>query len=211
MMKTAKRDFDPAAASWDDQPGRVKMTRDIAQAMAETIELSPFMDILDFGCGTGLVTLQLQPFVRSITGVDSSPGMLDVLNAKIKDRKLTNVKTCLLDIENDDRLQDGYHLIVSSMTFHHIRNISAVLNQFHEILLPSGNLCIADLDRDDGRFHENNDGVFHFGFDRETFGRMIENAGFRNIECRTAARVTKPVPGGKNREFTVFLITGGKP
>jgi len=209
-MSTARRDFDQAAASWDDQPARVKMTRDIAEAMVETIELSPSMDVLDFGCGTGLITLRLQPFVRSITGVDSSPGMLDVLNAKIKDRKLTNVKTRLLDIENEDSLESGYHLIVSSMTFHHIRNIPAVLNQFHEILLSSGNLCIADLDSDGGRFHENNDGVFHFGFDRKNLCRIFEEAGFQNIKYKTAATVTKPGQNGKMREFTVFLMTGNK-
>ena len=34
------------------------------------------MDALDFGCGTGLVTLKLQPFIHSITGVDGSQGMI---------------------------------------------------------------------------------------------------------------------------------------
>lgn len=209
-MSTAKRDFDQDAASWDDKPARVKMAQNIAEAIIGAIKLNPSMDVLDFGCGTGLVTLRLQPFVRSVTGVDSSRGMLDVLEAKIKDRNLTNVKTRLLDIEGEGRLGGSYHLITSSMTFHHIGNISAMLNQFHQILLPSGSLCIADLDTDDGEFHDNNDGVFHFGFDRENLRRIFEEAGFRNIKCGTAAAVTKPVQGGKMREFTVFLMTGKK-
>lgn len=209
-MLTDKRNFDQNAASWDDNPGRVRLAKDIAEAIAEEVNLTPSMDVLDFGCGTGLLTLQLLPFVRSITGVDSSRGMLDVLNAKIKDRNLTNVKTRFLDVESDVRLEGNYHLITSSMTFHHIRNIPAVLNQFHDILLPSGNLCIADLDIDDGQFHDNNDGVFHFGFERNSLSNIFKEAGFRNIQCRTAAQITKPVHGGGNREFTIFLITGCK-
>ena len=51
------------------------------------------MDALDFGCGTGLVTLQLQPFLHSITGVDGSQGMIDILKQKIEKKNLTNVKT----------------------------------------------------------------------------------------------------------------------
>jgi len=34
------------------------------------------MDVLDFGCGTGIVTLRLQPYVRCIAGGDSSKGIL---------------------------------------------------------------------------------------------------------------------------------------
>jgi len=207
-MSDVKRNFDKDAATWDDIPRRVKLVADIAQAIAGEINLTPSMDVLDFGCGTGLLTMQLQPFVHSITGVDNSLGMLDVLNAKIKDQKTTNVKTRYLDIDKGGVLEGSYNLITSSMTFHHIKKIRPVLDQFYNILLPGGCLCIADLDVDDGQFHENSDGVFHNGFDRESLSNVFSAAGFRNIKCQTAARVTKPVQGGGNREFTIFLITG---
>lgn len=209
-MSDSKRDFDQDAPSWDDKPSRVKLAKDIADAIRSEIKLNSSMDVLDFGCGTGLLTLQLQPFVRSITGIDSSQGMLDVLNTKVKNQNLTNVKTCFLDIEKDGIREGRYNLIVSSMTFHHIKNITYVLNKLYNVLLPEGILCIADLDTDDGQFHENNDGVFHSGFDRKNLNNIIQEAGFRNIECQTAAKLTKPVHGGGEREFTIFLITGLK-
>lgn len=209
-MRAAKRDFDQDAALWDDNPGRVKLAGDIAEAITEEINLTPSMDVLDFGCGTGLLTMHLQPLVRTITAVDSSRGMLDVLDAKIKGRNLTNVKTIFLDIGKDGVLEGAYHLISSSMTFHHIRDIRPVLNRFYDILLPAGRICIADLDIDDGQFHENNDGVFHFGFDRNSLSNTFQAAGFRDIKCRTAAQVIKPVHGGGSRAFTIFLMTGCK-
>jgi len=209
-MRVTKRDFDQDAASWDNNPGRVKLAKDIAKAIAEEVNLTPSMDVLDFGCGTGLLTLHLQPFVRTITAADSSRGMLDTLKAKIKDRNLTNVKTIFLDIGKDGILEGSFHLIASSMTFHHIKDIRPVLNQFYSILLPAGKICIADLDIDDGQFHENNDGVFHFGFDRKSLSNILKETGFRDIKCRTAAKITKPVHGGGSREFTIFLMTGCK-
>ncbi len=209
-MSLEKRDFDKDAARWDDNPGRVKVAADIAGAMIAEIPLTKELNILDFGCGTGLVTLALQPFVRSITGIDSSPGMLDVLNRKISERGLSNVRTQHLDMDHGGNLSGLYHLVVSSMTLHHIREINPLLKQFYQILRPSGILCIADLDEDGGRFHESNDGVFHFGFNRDVLARQFEEAGFQNVRTVQAAAVEKPVAGGASHLFTIFLIIGIK-
>ncbi|HVN72119.1 MAG TPA: class I SAM-dependent methyltransferase [Desulfomonilia bacterium] len=205
-----KKDFDKKAITWDEEPARVKLANDIAGAISDEITLNPSLDVLDFGCGTGLLTLRLSPMVRSITGVDSSQGMLGVLNSKIGTMKLTNAKTQYLDLEKGDVLEGRYNLIVSSMTFHHIKAIGPLLNRFYHVSTHPGHLCIADLDLDDGQFHGNNDGVFHFGFDRAELRKAFMEAGFRDIRDRTAARVLKPTPDGSDRLFTVFLMTGRK-
>jgi ubiquinone/menaquinone biosynthesis C-methylase UbiE len=98
-INTNKRNFDQEAANWDQVTGRVKVAHDIAQSMIQEIILTPDMDVLDFGCGTGLLTFALQPFVRSITGVDSSQGMLNVFKTKIKEQNLSNVKADHLDLD----------------------------------------------------------------------------------------------------------------
>ena len=205
-VDTEKRNFDQEAANWDQVPGRVKVARDIAQSMIKEITLTPDMDVLDFGCGTGLLALALQPFVRSITGVDSSLGMLDVFKTKIKEQHLSNVKANYLDLDKGEVLTGSYHLIVSSMTLHHVKNINPLLKQFYSILLPAGLLAIADLDLDDGKFHSNNDGVFHFGFDRKSLHRMFIDERFRDVREQGAAQIEKPLGEGKPRLFSVFLM-----
>jgi len=209
-INTEKRNFDQEAANWDQVPGRVKVAQDIAHSLIREITLTPDMDVLDFGCGTGLLTFALQPFVRSITGVDSSHGMLDVFKTKIKEQNLGNVKANYLDLDRGDILKGSYHLVVSSMTLHHIKNISPLLKQFYSILIPSGQLAIADLDLDEGQFHSNNDGVFHFGFDREYLRLIFMDVGFQNIQTHQAADIEKPVGDGKSRIFTIFLMTARK-
>jgi len=209
-MTGENRDFDTAAATWDENPGRVKMAHDVARAIRETVKLTPGMDVLDFGCGTGLLTLQLQPLVRTITGIDSSRGMLDILDAKIRKQGLHNVKARHIDLDRGDLLDGQYDLVVSSMTFHHIRDVPMLLDQFAHILKPSGQVAIADLDCDEGKFHDSNEGVFHQGFDRCILKKRLEAAGIGSVRNRTAAIVPKPAPDGGTRTFTVFLMTGRK-
>jgi ubiquinone/menaquinone biosynthesis C-methylase UbiE len=203
--------FDEEAASWDKNPGKVTLANTIADAVIDENILAPAMDVLEFGCGTGLLTLRLQPLVRSITGVDSSPGMLAVLRAKIEDRNLANIELQLIDPAKDTPLQGNYDLVVSSMTLHHVKKIAPLISEFFKLTAPNGYLCIADLDLDNGRFHGENDTVFHNGFDREVMRRLLEESGYVDIHDRTAATVKKPGPDGEMHGFDVFLITARKP
>ncbi len=209
-MSTKKRDFDREAAAWDENPARVKLAEDVAGTMLRQAAVNAEMDALDFGCGTGLLTLRLASSVRSVVGVDSSQGMLDVLAAKVAKGNMTNVKTLCLDLDRGDTLPGSYDLIVSSMTLHHIKRIDSLLAKFHAALLPGGRLCLADLDLDDGQFHSDNLGVFHFGFDRAALRQAFADAGFANIQDTTAAEVVKPGADGKLRSFGIFLMTGCK-
>jgi 2-polyprenyl-3-methyl-5-hydroxy-6-metoxy-1,4-benzoquinol methylase len=209
-MKNEKRDFDKEAREWDEYPGHVKLATDIAAAMSRHLSLNAKTDILDFGCGTGLLTLPWAPRVRSLTGVDSSQGMVDMMASKAAKQGLTNVKTLRLDLDKGAALGGRYDLIVSSMTLHHIRNIEALLKQFHRVLAPSGRICLADLDPDGGRFHSDNRGVFHNGFEREELRRAFAEAGFDDIRDATAVEETRPTSDGSTRRFTVFLMLGTK-
>jgi ubiquinone/menaquinone biosynthesis C-methylase UbiE len=210
LMVISTRDFDKESASWDEVPARVRLARDVAASIAGEVALAPDMDALDFGCGTGLVTLQLQPLVRTVTAIDSSRGMLDVLKAKVVACGLSNVTIWHRDVERGDVLEGSFQLVVSSMTLHHIRGVGSLLAQFNRICAPGGYLCIADLDPDDGRFHENPHGVFHCGFDRAALRRQVAEAGFGDVRDRTAAEITRIGAHGEQRLFTVFLVTGRK-
>jgi ubiquinone/menaquinone biosynthesis C-methylase UbiE len=208
-LANEKRDFNKEAATWDE-PARMKMADNVGNAILREIEVTRETNVLDFGCGTGLLTLKLQPLARSVTGVDSSPGMLDVINGKIKDRGLANVSARLVNLDKGDALEGDYQLITSSMTLHHVKEIRPLLDLFYKITTPGGHICIADLDLDDGQFHGgNNDGVFHNGFDRAALSKSFVAAGYKDVRALTATSVTRLVPGG-TRAFTIFLIIGRK-
>jgi tRNA (cmo5U34)-methyltransferase len=60
-MNSEKRNFDKEAVNWDENPVRVKMAEDITNAISQHIILTRDMDIMDFGCGTGLLPLVWRP------------------------------------------------------------------------------------------------------------------------------------------------------
>ncbi len=205
-MMTHPRDFDKAAATWDENPGRVKLAEDVARAITQQVVLTPEMDVLDFGCGTGLVTLRLAPLVRSITGVDTSQGMLDVLTGKALRQGLANVRTGHLN--PGGAVAGSYDVIVSSMAFHHVEHTDAILRQLFQAIKTPGTLCVADLDLDQGEFHDDPTGVFHFGFDRAVLRGLFQDVGFSQISDVTAAEVAKPTRTGGLRRFSIFLMIG---
>lgn len=207
-MISENRDFDKEAASWDEQPGRVTLADDIARAISEQIPLTPEMDIMDFGCGTGLLTLRLRPLVRSVTGVDSSRGMLDIFNAKVATLKLSKASATLVDLDKGDALTGRYDLVLSSMTLHHVKDIEALFAQFHRVTAPGGYLCIADLDLDGGQFHADNTGVFHSGFNRAALSKVLTKAGFDHVRDTNATEMAKPNSNGELRRFSIFLMIG---
>ncbi|MHB9074997.1 MAG: class I SAM-dependent DNA methyltransferase [Desulfobaccales bacterium] len=209
-MNPLGMDFDKEAAVWDANPGRVKLAHDVADAIIRELKPTQDLDVLDFGCGTGLVTLRLQPLVRSITGVDSSQGMLAVLQDKVKKQGLPNVHPRFDDFQSGDRVTGQFHLLVSSMTMHHVPDIAELLRVWFDLLLPDGRLSVADLDKEDGSFHGDNTGVYHLGFERTAVKELFEEIGFCEVRAMTAASMVKEIAGKGNREFTVFLITGRK-
>jgi ubiquinone/menaquinone biosynthesis C-methylase UbiE len=209
MKKDEKRDFDKEAAEWDKNPGRVRLAQDVGASMIREVKPDRSMDVLDFGCGTGLVTLQFQPLVKSITGADSSAGMLAVLEEKIRSQGLKNAGTRQVDFEKGERIVGSYHLIISSMTLHHVPDTLTLFNQWAELLHPGGRICFTDLDSEDGSFHGDNTGVFHLGFDRAAMKHLLQDAGFGDIRDSAAATMMRDVPDGR-KEFSVFLMSATK-
>jgi len=210
MKDQNKTDFDEKAGTWDDDPGRVKLANDAADIIIREMKPTRNMDALDYGCGSGLVTLRLQPLVKSITGIDSSKVMLEVIQAKVEKQGLKNVRTQLVDFEQGGKAEGMFHLIVSSMTLHHVNEPALLLKQLYDLLLPGGYIGIADLDKEDGSFHNDNTGVIHFGFERAYLQGLFEQTGLREICGITAATVVKEIEGKGKREFPVFLIIGRK-
>lgn len=200
--------FDQAAKNWDKKQRRLQIAQSIFQSITQEIPLDSSMEAMDYGCGTGLVTLALAPRVKSILGLDSSRGMIEAFSEKIKNEKIPNVRCALADLENGEALNERYDLIVSAMTFHHIKDPQALIEKFFALLRPGGYLAIADLDKEPGDFHDHgNDGVEHFGFDRQEMQQWFKKAGFDGNRAVTTHTVIKE----DGRAYPIFLMVGHKP
>ncbi len=202
--------FDQSAANWDKEPRRIEHVKAVGEAILRETKPTKDMDVLDYGCGTGLLGLFLLPHVKSVTGADSSSGMQDVLRTKIRQGNISGMTAIQLDLEKESLSQRRFHMIVSSMVMHHVADLERVASAFYEMLLPGGALCIADLDSEPGVFHAKDvaAGVHHCGFDRRAFQNRLEASGFVDVSVSTACFIRKPASDGETRDFPVFLMVG---
>lgn len=199
---TTKRDFNKAAYTWDEEPRRVKLAGEIASEIKAKVPLSADWDAMEIGCGTGLVTLDLAPHLRCITGIDSSCAMLDKLAEKVKATKTKNIKTALRDLEAGEMPTGSFHLIYSAMTLHHIKEPAKLLSSLTSNLYPGGWIAMADLAAEDGSFHNDPTGVFHHGFSEQELTKLLESAGYCNISVSSVSTLNK---GERNYPVLIWL------
>jgi len=200
-------DFDARARTWDDDAAKVDRARRVAEAIASRVPLAG-KTVLEYGAGTGLLGLALQPRVAQVTLADSSREMLAVAREKIAAAGIANAATLLLDLSAGPPPDARFDVVCTLMTLHHIPDIDGILRAFHGLLAPGGVLCLSDLDREDGSFHGASVSVHH-GFDRRELAARLARSGFRPGEFVTAAEVVRP-SGEGTRSYPVFLVIASK-
>lgn len=210
-MTDRKRDFDKEAHSWDDNPMRRELGEVLGKAIAAALPLKNSDTVLDYGAGTGLVSLALSRRVSRVLAVDSSRGMLDVLAGKTKAAGIANIEPVLLDLEDPAAAPPTVDAIVSSMTLHHVRDIPRLARIFWSMLKPGGRIALADLSTEAGNFHSDNTGVHHFGFDADWLCATFAAAGFADAHTAIAYTVRKQVAPGEIKDFPILLLTAMKP
>ncbi|HPA71780.1 MAG TPA: class I SAM-dependent methyltransferase [Spirochaetota bacterium] len=203
---TATSRFDEAARTWDTPP-RVEIARAVFGAIRDRGLVGPGTRALDFGAGTGLLTLAISDVAAEVTALDTSGEMLRVLGEKLAAGGVTNVRTVRADLSAGGTIGGKFDLVTSSMSLHHVRDTARLLASFHGLLAPGGRIALADLDREDGTFHSDNAGVEHFGFDRAELVRLVEAAGFSDVGCDIIHTV-KRERDGVMRGYDIFLLTG---
>ena len=194
--------FKDKAQNWDKGSTRVKGAKTIADAICKNIQLEPHMQLMDFGVGTGLLGFEILPRVKKILGIDISQKMLEKLDKK-------NTSTHYIEARNIDiiqnPIQEKFDGVISSMTLHHVEDLKLFFQTIYKNIHTNGFIAIADLETEDGTFHSDNTGVFHFGFNQNALYNIVRNAGFTDVKFENINTINKP-----HKDFGVFLLTAKK-
>ena len=192
--------FADKAKDWDAGDFRSQLSSHIGGAMVARVPFAADMRVMDLGAGTGLVTGQIAPRVGKVTAVDTSAAMLAQLTAK------PELKGKVEAVEQDivhHPLGRTFDAVISAMAMHHIEDTAGLAKSLAGHTHPGAWLALADLDSEDGTFHEaGTEGVFHHGFDREALGAHLEGAGFTDVTFSTVFEVER-----RGRPFSIFLVT----
>lgn len=203
-MQPKKDYFHAKSKTYENEVTRTNNVKNIGEAILERLTYDKTTThVMDFGSGTGLLTEQIAPFVRKMTTVDISPSMNEALRAK-KERLGCELNMLELDLSTS-KIDETFDGIISSMTIHHVEDVQALFHTFHRLLNRGGTIALADLDKEDGTFHTEDTGVFHFGFDQEEFAVWAQKAGFEDVNIEIVSVAKKP-----HGDYPIFLLTGRK-
>nr|MDH3164236.1 methyltransferase domain-containing protein [Bacillus licheniformis] len=171
--------FEQIAKRYDTEE-RIELAKVIVNEVRPELRNSQSKSLIDYGSGTGLISLELSDLVHSILLVDSSKQMLEVAKAKISRKGIANAKTLYSDFtqETPELKAD---IVLMSLVLLHIPDTNKILQELFGILNDGGKLIIIDFDKNDKIQHPK----VHNGFSHEELKKRLSDVGFKSTEMKT--------------------------
>ena len=133
--------FDASAASFDREVAS-KLGYAIPREMVDALRAveggpNPPWDVLDLGCGTGLVGAEIAPYARRLAGIDLAANMIEHARARkiYTDLRCTDLVAILADEAAPD---ERYDIVTAADVFIYVGKLDAVIPQIRRVLRPGG-------------------------------------------------------------------------
>ena len=165
--------WDDYAEEWDKNEDAISYSEKAFETLTNKISLEGLY-ILDFGCGTGLLTEKMSKLAKQIVALDTSYKMVSVLN----DKRLSNV-TAISEpmsieiIKEKETLLSNFDLITASSVFGFLPQYESTLMLLKSLLVPGGLLVQWDW------LSPTKDS--EFGFSEKQVETAYKEAGFELI------------------------------
>ena len=194
--------FDLMADSYEN-PERVQMAKVSADAIKEYLIDTKSKDAIDFGCGTGLVGMNLLNEFRSMLFLDTSQNMLKIIEQKIADANALNASTLCFDFETSTPpgIRTDYIFMVHVLL--HIQDFESVLAKLYDILNSEGHLLIVDFNKNDQVVSD----LVHNGFDQEQLKEIMSKIGYKDVQSKTFYAGSKLFMG---QDASLFILDAKK-
>lgn len=168
-------EWDEVAGEWDDSESVRGYAMSVFESLHGILDEDALslegLRVVDFGCGTGLLTERLVGVGARVVAIDTSPAMLAVLDRKIADRGWTTVRTST-DLAIGD---EQFDLVVCSSVLGFVDDYRTVVRDLSSMLRPGGLFVQWDWERTDG-----DDGGH--GLSRSEISEALTAAGLEGIE-----------------------------
>ena len=170
-----------------------------ARALAS---LLPPLKAADFGCGTGVLSVEIARWAEQVYAIDQSRSVLQQAKARAEREGLTNMRFLRQDLHRlslPDALLD---LVVISQSLHHVQEPREVLGEAFRILKAGGRLILLELMPHEERWVQDRLGHRHLGFEPAQLEKTLAALGF--------TRILRVDHDRGNSPFRVFMLNGEK-
>nr|WP_216855792.1 class I SAM-dependent methyltransferase [Paenibacillus qinlingensis] len=164
-----------------DTPERIQIAKVSSDAIREYVIDAKSKNAIDFGCGTGLVGMNLLSEFNSVLFLDTSPNMINQLKQKMSDLHIQNADTLCFDFEKEDLSDLHADYIFMAQVLLHIPDVEFVLSRLFDVLNDGGHLLIVDFDKNEKVVSD----MVHNGFNQEKLTDVMTKIGYRNMQSKT--------------------------
>lgn len=123
---------------WGTPAGQMRASRR-AHLLLEYANIHYGMDVLEYGCGTGLFSRQLAASGANLISIDLSPDLI----TEAKKDPVKNVTYLVGDIESLDYPTNTFDAVVGSSVLHHVDSVKALTEAFR-VVKPGGRVAFAE-------------------------------------------------------------------
>ncbi|PYF08424.1 class I SAM-dependent methyltransferase [Ureibacillus chungkukjangi] len=185
-----------------DTKDRIELAKVIVNEVRGELQNSKSKALIDYGSGTGLVSLELTDLVDTVLLVDSSKKMLEVAEAKISHKGISNAKVLYSDFtQATPELKAD--IVFMSLVLLHIPDTKNILQELYGILNDGGKLIIVDFDKNEKINHPK----VHNGFSHAELKKTLSEVGFKSIEINTFHHGSHIF---MNQDASMFLVSSEK-
>ncbi|KAJ8093480.1 hypothetical protein PM082_020337 [Marasmius tenuissimus] len=214
LVDSNKAHFDARTANnYDEHPLHVEMAKRIGTSLIQAYSWDEEKTaVLDYACGTGLISRQILPYVKSVLGVDISQAMVDKYNERADNQGITpeEMRAICINLEEEPSQMGDlkFDVVLCSMSYHHFADPMRMTGVLASLVKPGGCLFIADIESTKDREKIIPETAHHivaheYGFSEAEVKSYIESAG---LSLSNFTSVTKARKNGK--EVNVFLAQG---
>ncbi len=194
--------FDQMAERYDTDE-RAEIATIIASAIRRRIPAGGYPTALDYGCGTGLVSMHLLDLFGHALLVDASANMVDQVNRKLRESGISNAKAVCCDLMADPPFALHADCIIVVQVLLHIKDTLPLLVRLLDVLNPGGQLLIVDFVTNELVVSSE----VHSGFDPVALSAQLKSLG---CACADAEVIHRGERIFMNQDASLFLIDARK-
>lgn len=186
-----------------DTPGRIEIAKVASDAIRKYLVDTKNKNAIDFGCGTGLVGMNLLNEFNSMLFLDTSPNMIHQIKQKIADSSIQHADTLCFDIEKESLSNVHADYIFMTQVLLHIHDIELLLSRLFDVLNEGGHLLIVDFDKNEKVVSD----FVHNGFHIAELSDLMTRIGYKDIQSEIFYTGNKIFMG---QDASMFILDSRK-